>query len=284
VLAVTSGKGGVGKTNVVANTAVALSREGLKVLVLDADLGLGNMDVLLGVLPKYTIEHVLAGQKTLSEIMVKGPCGIQILSTGSGVESLAFLTPEQKLLLLSELDRLEMQVDVFLIDTAAGISSNVLYFNAAAQEIIVVASPEPTSITDAYAVMKVLSKRYAEKRFHLLVNQVHGESEAREVHRKLSAAADQFLDIAIDYIGFIPMDDYLRMAVCKQRAVADIYPDAKSSRGFIRLAHKIMQWPACATPKGNVQFLWKRMLSMESESPASGTAPVEGREGPWSDG
>lgn len=261
VLAVTSGKGGVGKTNVVANTAVALSQMGQNVLVLDADLGLGNLDVLLGLLPKYTLEHVLCGQKTLSEVLVTGPCGIRILPTSSGVESLTALTPEQKLLLLAELDGLETEVDVFLIDTAAGISSNVLYFNAAAQEIVVVASSEPTSITDAYALMKVLSQRYDEKRFNLLVNQVHSEAEAREVYRKLSLAADRFLNIVINDLGFIPVDDYLRMAVREQRAVVEFYPNARSSRGFVRLAQRIVQWPFRESPKGNVQFLWRRMLS-----------------------
>lgn len=265
VISVTSGKGGVGKTNVVANMAVALSELGKRVLVLDADLGLGNLDVLFGVVPKYTLEHVLSGKKTLPEIMVKGPCGIRILPTASGIEDLVHLNSEQKLVLLAELDRLEEQIDVFLIDTSTGISSNVLYFNTVAQEIIVVASPEPTSLTDAYAIMKVLSKRHGEKRFKLLVNMVHGEQEAKEVYRKISLAADQFLDIVIEYVGFIHMDDYLKMAVYRQKAVVDLYPKARSSMGFVRLAQKVIDWPINAHPKGNVQFLWRRMLMGASE-------------------
>lgn len=260
VIAVTSGKGGVGKTNVVANLAVALARLGKSVVILDADLGLGNVDVLFGIIPRFTIEHVLLGEKKLSEVIVEGPMGIRILPTSSGSEDLTNLTPEQKLVFLSELDQLEKSVDVFLIDTAAGISSNVLYFNTVAQEILVVATADPTSVTDAYAIMKILSKRHGEKRFKLLVNMSRSLLESKDVYRKLTLVSDQFLDIAIDYCGFIPQDDYLRMAVLEQRAVVDIYPNAKSSLSFVELAKEILSWPCNKMPKGNVQFLWKRLL------------------------
>ncbi len=260
VIAVTSGKGGVGKTNVVANLAVALARLGKSVVILDADLGLGNVDVLLGIIPKYTIEHVLLGEKTLPEVMIDGPLGIKILPTSSGSEDLTHLSPEQKLVFLAELDRLEREVDVFLIDTAAGISSNVLYFNTVAQEILVIATADPTSVTDAYAIMKILSKRHGEKRFKLLVNMARSMRESKEVYRKLTLVSDQFLDIAIEYCGFIPQDDYLRMAVIEQRAVVDLYPRAKSSLRFLKLAQEILDWPLGTLPKGNVQFLWKRLL------------------------
>ncbi len=261
VIAVTSGKGGVGKTNVVGNLAVSLAKMGKSVVILDADLGLGNLDVLFGVVPKYTLEHVILGLKTLPEIMIPGPCGIQILPTSSGSEDFTHLTPEQKLVLLSELDRLENAVDVFLIDTAAGISSNVLYFNTVAQDIVVVVSPEPTSISDAYAIMKILSLRHGEKRFKLLVNMARSTRQSLDVYRKLSLVADRFLDIGIDYVGFIPQDDYLRMAVFEQKAVVELFPGARSSVVFTDLADKVMQWPSNDLPKGNCQFLWKRLLN-----------------------
>lgn len=269
VIAVTSGKGGVGKTNVVANLAVALARLGKSVVILDADLGLGNVDVLFGIIPRYTIEHVLLGEKTLPEVMVEGPLGIKILPTSSGSEDLTHLSPEQKLVFLSELDRMEREVDVFLIDTAAGISSNVLYFNTVAQEILVIATADPTSVTDAYAIMKILSTRHGEKRFKLLVNMARSMRESKEVYRKLTLVSDQFLDIAIEYCGFIPQDDYLRMAVIEQRSVVDLYPRAKSSLRFLELAKEILEWPISTMPKGNVQFLWKRLLGGKDDTKAS---------------
>lgn len=274
VIAVTSGKGGVGKTNVVANLAVALSRLGQRVMILDADLGLGNLDVLFGVTPAYTLEHVLLGQKSISEIIVLGPEGVKILPTSSGSVEMTRLTDEQKLILLSELDRLEQQIDIFLIDTAAGISSNVIYFNTVAQEIIVVATTEPTSVTNAYAMMKVLSRRHGEKRFSLLANMVRSEEEARELFKKLSMVADQFLGVGIHYLGAIPQDDYLRMAVHRQRTVVERYPGAQSSLRFMELAKEIIQWPMNAVPKGRLQFLWKAVIMHGLESsPAQAEDP-----------
>jgi flagellar biosynthesis protein FlhG len=179
------------------------------------------------------------------------------------MDEMAELTADQKIHLVSELDQLERSFDIFLIDTAAGISSNVLYFNAAAQEIIVIASAEPTSLTDAYAIMKVLSKRYQEKRFRLLVNMVRNEQEAKEVYRKLTLVTDRFLNVAIDYMGFIPYDVYLKLAVSQQRSVVDIYPNAKCSQNFVRVAHQILQWPMPTGPKGAVQFFWKKLFSPE---------------------
>jgi flagellar biosynthesis protein FlhG len=263
VISVTSGKGGMGKTNTVASLAVSFSKMGKRVLILDADLALGNIDVLFGVLPQFTLEDVLSGQKHLSDIIVQGPCGIQILPTGSGTDEMAELTPDQKIHLISELEQLEKSFDIFIIDTAAGISSNVLYFNAAAQEIIVIASAEPTSLTDAYAIMKVLSKRYQVKRFRLLVNMVHAEQDAREVFRKLTLVADRFLNISIDYLGFIPYDDYLKLAVSQQRAVADIYPNARCSQNYMRVAQQVLQWPISTDPTGSVQFFWRKLLAVE---------------------
>lgn len=267
VIAVTSGKGGVGKTNVVANLAVAFSQLGQRVLILDADLALGNVDVLFGIVPPYTLEHVLLGEKSISEIMVQGPAGIRILPTSSGTEEMSQLTAEQKLILLSALERLEEEVDIFLIDTAAGISSNVIYFNTVAQEIVVVATPEPTSITDAYAMMKVLSRQHHEKRFNLLVNMVRGAQEGKEIFKKLSRVADQFLGVAVDYVGAIPYDDYLRMAVCEQKTVVERYPSARSSLRFAELAQEILQRPVSPIPKGNVQFLWKSFLFQNADGP-----------------
>ena len=261
VVAVTSGKGGVGKTNVVVNLALAMSLTGKRVLVLDADLGLGNLDVLLGLVPQYTLEHVLSGEKRLSDVIVRGPGGMMILPASSGVQDLTALTSEQQVLLQEELEQASNEVDVLLIDTGAGISSNVLFFSVAAQEILVVVSPEPTSITDAYALMKVLSHRFSERHFRLLVNMARSQREAREVYRKIGAVADRFLDISIDYVGHIPLDDHLQMAVCKQRPVVDAFPHAPASQGFHRLATAVRNWEPSISPKGSVQFFWQKLVT-----------------------
>ncbi|TAJ08710.1 MAG: MinD/ParA family protein [Nitrospirae bacterium] len=261
VIAVTSGKGGVGKTNVVANLALAMAQTGKRVMVLDADLGLANLDVLLGLVPAYTLAHVLAGEKRLDEIILTGPAGVQILPASSGIQDLTALTSDQQQLLRDEFDRLAQDVDVLLIDTGAGISSNVLFFAVAAQEIMVVASPEPTSITDAYALMKVLSNRFSEKRFRLLVNMVRRREEGPEVYRKIGLVADRFLNISIDYVGAIPADDYVPMAVRRQRAVLDLFPQAPASREFQRLAGTVAQWRVAESPKGSVQFFLQSLIS-----------------------
>ncbi|WP_447603104.1 MinD/ParA family protein [Nitrospira sp. Nam80] len=260
VITVTSGKGGVGKTNVVTNLAIALSRAGKRVLVLDADLGLGNIDVLLGLTPKYTLEHVLSGTRSLSEIMLEGPSGIRILPASSGLAQLTALTEAQHQILQGELEQVSHLIDILLIDTGAGISSNVTFFAAAAQSIVVVISPEPTSLTDAYALMKVLLRQYRERRFHVLVNLAKSPNEAARVFAKLDVAASRFLQISIEYLGFVPLDDYLPLAVTQQRAVLDRYPQAPSSRAFLSLTEAVERLAVPDLPKGTVQFLWQQLL------------------------
>ncbi len=262
VIAVSSGKGGVGKTNVVANLAVELARAGKRVLVLDADLGLGNIDILLGLVPRYTLEHVLCGSHRLSDIIIPGPAGIQVLPAGSGLSQLTSLTDSQQLILQTELEQIADAVEVLLIDTGAGISPNVTYFASAAQETVVVISPEPTSLTDAYALMKVLCRQYRERRFHVLVNMVKSQHEATQSFRKLDAAAERFLHINLDYLGFIPLDDYLPMAVIEQKAVTERFPRSPASRAFVQLAKKIAEWPDPQLPKSTVQFLWQQLIPM----------------------
>jgi flagellar biosynthesis protein FlhG len=264
VISVTSGKGGVGKTNVVANLAFALTQMGKRVLVLDADLGLANIDVLLGLTPRYTIEHFFSRKKALHEILVEGPGGMTIMPASSGVLDLVNLTESQKLFLLNEVDGIAEKVDVLLIDTGAGISSNVLYFNMAAQESIVIATPEPTSITDAYALIKLLSTRYQKKDFMMLVNQVADDHEAREVYEKISKVADRFLgSLSIDYLGFIPYDQKLPSAVKHQRPVLEIYPKAASSKGFTELAKSLSEKPFKHGDHGGIQFFLKQLLQAE---------------------
>ena len=261
VISVTSGKGGVGKTNVVANLALAFTQLGKKVLVLDADLGLANIDVLLGLIPQYTIEDLFNRRKSFSEILIKGPGGMWILPASSGVPDLMDLDEGRKIFLLSELDHWGEAIDILLIDTGAGISSNVLYFNMAAQESIVIATPEPTSLTDAYALIKVLLMKFGKKDFTILVNLVADVHEAKVVFKKISTAADRFLEsLSIDYLGFIPFDEKLGLAVKHQRPVLEIYPKSPSSRSFIELAKSLLERPPQKRGDGGIRFFWKRVL------------------------
>jgi flagellar biosynthesis protein FlhG len=267
VLSVTSGKGGVGKTNVVANLALAFTQIGKRVLVFDADLGLANIDVLLGLTPQYSIEHLLNGEKSFFDILVRGPGGMSILPASSGVFDLVDLNDHQKIFLLNELDLIVEDVDVLLIDTCAGISSNVMYFNTAAQESIVVVTPEPTSMTDAYALIKVLSTKFKKKHFMALINFVPNAQEAKEVYRRISMVAERFLEsISIEYLGFIPLDEKIPLAVRYQRPVLELYPRAPSSKSFVELAKVLSQRPIQDQGNGHIQFFLKQLLQRQSSS------------------
>ncbi|GAB4387955.1 MAG: MinD/ParA family protein [Thermodesulfovibrionales bacterium] len=270
-IAVTSGKGGVGKTNVTANLAIALRRLGKEVLVFDADLGLSNIDVLLNLAPKYNIQHVINGEKALKDVVVEGPQGIKILPASSGVQELTELDEMQRLRLLQEFEAFAGETDVLLIDTGAGISANVAFFCLASQEIVVVTSPEPIALTDAYALIKVLFTRYQEKDFKVLVNSAKDADEAFEVFRKLSVAAERFLNISLDYLGFVPLDDSIRKAVRKQRAFADIYPGCEASLSLGEIARKLDE-DRTERVKGTLQFFLGSLLRCGGEQERSAVA------------
>ncbi len=265
VLSIASGKGGVGKTNIVANLGLALARSGKRVLVLDADLGLANIDIVLGLTPRYTLEHFLAGRKKLQDILIPGPEGMLILPASSGVPELVDLNETQKICLLNEMDQLSQRIDWLLIDTGAGISTNVLYFNLAAQESIIVVTPEPTSITDAYALIKILATRHQKKNFLILVNAAAGEGEAREVFRKISLVADRFLSsVSLDYLGFIPFDKHIPAAVRRQQALLEIFPQSPAGKSFADLSRLLLDRPFRNRNEGNVQFFWKQVWQVSN--------------------
>ena len=266
VIAVTSGKGGVGKTNIVGNLAIAFTRLGKKVLVFDADLGLANIDIIFGLRPKYNIGHVISGEKQLSEIIVVTHEGIRIVPAGSGFANLTRLTEGEKLNLLGEFEMLNNSVDIMLVDTGAGISSNVIYFNLAAEECIVVATLEPTSITDAYAVMKVLSTQHGLKRFKLLVNMVKNENDAKSLYSSLSQAADRFLSgVVVEYVGYIPIDEDLKEAVINRQTVMNLFPDAVSSKMFAKLGNDLLASPRRFDSDGNIKFFLRRFIDYKTE-------------------
>ncbi|TFG92079.1 MAG: MinD/ParA family protein, partial [Syntrophobacterales bacterium] len=202
---------------------------------------LANVDVVLGISSEYNLHHVLSGEMRLSDVIVEGPGGIKILPAASGIQSMAELSKGQKLTLLEELNDLNEDFDFVLIDTAAGIAGNVMYFNVAAKEIIVVVTPDPTSLTDAYALIKVMYQNYAVKRFMILANMVEGSHEAGEIYMRLSNAVDHFLNISVDYLGYICSDRKVRTAVRKQRLLVEAYPDSKAGEGLFGVTQELYQ-------------------------------------------
>lgn len=260
-IAVASGKGGVGKTNVVANLAIAFRRLGRKPMVFDADLGLSNIDVLLQLAPRYNIQHLLRGERSLKEIVVEGPEGILVLPASSGVQELTTLNEFQRLRILEEFESFDHDIDTLLIDTSAGISENVAFFCVAAQEIIVITSPEPTAITDAYALIKVLSNRYQERDFDVLINSVRSETEAIDVFKRLSIATEKFLNISINYLGYIPLDYSVQRAVRSQKAFISAYPDCLASRKIMDIASQLIEVEGKKGLKGGLQFFIGNLVS-----------------------
>jgi len=263
VIAITSGKGGVGKTNIATNLAYHLSQMNKKTLILDADMGLANIDVILGIAPKYNLYHVLRGEKSLGDVIVDGPGGMKILPATSGIQEMADLSKGEKLALMDELDGLGTELDFMLIDTAAGIAGNVIYFNMAAREIIVVVSPEPTSITDAYALIKILYSNYGEKRFMLLVNMVRNSNEAREVFLKVSNATSHFLNLTIESLGYVLEDTKVTEAVRRQKALADIFPDSRANKCLQSIARKLCKLQPEFCESGSLKFFWKSIVEKE---------------------
>ncbi len=258
-IAVASGKGGVGKTNVAANLAIALRMLGRQVMIMDADFGLSNIDVLLRVEPKYSILQLLADGLSLKDIVADGPHGVKILSAGTDVKEFRALEPWQRLKILDAFDAYENDVDVLLIDTAAGLSENSAFFCSAAQEIIIVTTPEPTSVADANSLIRALHTRHQEKDFHVLVNSAKDASEAFEVFRRISLSAEEFVSISLDYLGFLPYDESVRESVRMQQAFIDLYPDSTISRNIVTIANKFLV--PSERVKGTLQFFIGSLLS-----------------------
>lgn len=259
VLTITSGKGGVGKTNFTANLGWLLRQTRRRVMLLDANLGLANIDIVLGLNPAFNIGHVLSGEKTVQEVLINGPAGLRVLPASSGIQSITELSEAQKILLLEAIEALKEQFDYLLIDTGAGIADNVIYFSLAAQTIIVLITPEPTSITDTYALLKVLAGNYHQDAFKIVVNDVAEEAEALETFSKLTQLTDRFHNLSLDLLGFIPHDPRLRKAVCLQRPFCEVFPDGPAAQGLRRIARRV------AEMKHNpldcdLGFLWRPAL------------------------
>lgn len=261
VVGVSSGKGGVGKTNVCVNLGVALARLGQRVTLLDADLGLANVDVLLGLKPTRTLEHVLNGECSLAEVLLEMPSGLKIVPASSGVREMAALGAQGQAQIISAFNGIAGSMDTLLVDTAAGIAQDVLGFLAATQEVVVVVCNEPTSITDGYALMKVLNQTQGVDRFRVVVNMVGPGERGQAVFDKLRRVTDRFLDVCLDYSGAIPMDAQLRKAVNRQRAVVEAFPGSESARAFDALARRLQSWPMLSGPRGHLEFFIENLVA-----------------------
>ena len=262
VMSFTSGKGGVGKTTSMVNVGVALAHEGRRVLMLDADLGLANVDVLLGIKPRATLYDLLEGRRSIQEIIIPGPDGVSIIPAASGVETMCNLTPLQHRALLEAVEEVAQDYDYLLIDTQAGISSDVMYFNAAASEVVCVINGEPTSLTDAYALIKVLATRYGEKEISILVNNVPDEISAKRAFDRLAKVVERYLALSPEFLGWVPTDADIRESIRQQDAAVRLFPSSKISMAYAKLARSIDEQFFQGRIKGGMQLFFKQLLEV----------------------
>ena len=264
VIALTSGKGGVGKTNAAVNLSVALQKAGNKVLLLDADLGLANVDVMIGLQAKANLSHVLKGEKRIAEILLEGPAGIQIVPASSGVQKMAELNQTEIGHLIHAFSELNDDYDYLIIDTAAGISSGVLSFLQAAHQVVVVAVDEPSSVTDAYAMIKVLRRDYNVNNIWLLANMVDDAKHGQLLYQKIDRVAQQFLGMGIDFLGAVPSDRRIKEANRQQKAIMEASPSSLASNAYKAAAKKMSGWPKASMARGQMEFFVERLIERAS--------------------
>jgi len=265
VIAVTGGKGGVGKTNVSINLAVQLASRNRRVLLLDADLGLANIDVQLGLRAGQNLEDVFSGEASLRDILLEGPGGIRIVPASSGTQSMVKLSAQQHAGLIASFSELTNEIDALVIDTAAGIADAVVAFARASQEVLIVVCDEPSSITDAYALIKLLQKEHGVQSFRVLANQTRSEKEGQALFNRLQQTTDRFLDVILYYAGCIPFDESVRKAVKKQQAVSLAYPDSSVAKAYQKLAEVVDSWPLPEGPSGYLEFFVEQLVSSQRQ-------------------
>ncbi len=264
VIAVASGKGGVGKTNITANLAVQLSRAGNEVLVMDADLGMANMDILLGMSPKKNLYHVLNGDASINEIVVKGPDNINVIPASSGIRKMTNLSYAEHVGMIRAFSELNIDPDYLLIDSSAGITENVMTLSRASHQVLVVICDEPTSVADAYGLIKVLNKDQGIHNFSIVCNMVPNNIEGMNLYKRLNKVTERFLDITLDYFGSVPYDEYLKKSVQNQVAVSARYPRSKASLAIGKMARKIESLPVQSSARGHIEFFLERLFDNQT--------------------
>jgi flagellar biosynthesis protein FlhG len=260
VIAVTGGKGGVGKTTVSANLAVSIASQGRDVMLVDADLGLANVDVVLGLHTRFHLGHVVKGECSLEDAIVTGPHGLQVVPAASGIKRMANLSDAEQAGIIRAFSDLYHRVEVLVVDTAAGLHDSVLTFSQAAHHVLIVVCDEPASITDAYGLIKVLSREHGVRRFQILANQTRRPGEGPDLFQKISRVCDRFLNVTLEFAGSVPYDDYLRRAVQRQIAVVEAYPASISSIALKNIALKADKWSVPKGARGHLEFFVERMV------------------------
>ncbi|MFT7218583.1 MAG: flagellar biosynthesis protein FlhG [Candidatus Azotimanducaceae bacterium] len=259
-IGIVSGKGGVGKTNIAANLAVALSMRNKPTVLMDADLGLANADIVLGVRARGHLGELLSGHKTIDDIVVEGPEGVRLIPASSGVAKMASLPQREMGQIISAFAHLKGDVDTLIVDMSAGIAPDVVRFSKAVQHLIVVVCDEPSSITDAYALIKVLNQEHKVDRFHLVTNMCRSESQGQSLYRKVLAATDQYLDLVLNHLGNVPLDGHLKAAVKHRTPVVTAAPHSSSAKAIQRLASRLETLPGSQLPSGDVQFFLQQIV------------------------
>ncbi|MGE0484890.1 MAG: AAA family ATPase [Gammaproteobacteria bacterium] len=264
VIAVTGGKGGIGKTTVSINLAAALAERGHDVLLLDADLGLANVDVLLGLAPTHTLADVVSGACELEDVILEGPLGMRIVPAASGIQHMAELDTRERAGLINAFGQLEQRQDFMIVDTAAGIAANTLDFCNASHEVLVVVCDDPASITDAYATIKVLNQSARRHRFRVLVNLAEDDRQALRLYARLLEVCDRYLDVSLDFAGNIPLDTRVSTALRRRQCLVQSFPTSPAAQAFKKLAQVTDNWPAPRSASGRVEFFVERMAQAES--------------------
>ncbi|MEN9833938.1 MAG: hypothetical protein RL011_131 [Pseudomonadota bacterium] len=262
VIAVTSGKGGVGKTLTTVHLAVAAQRMGHSVLILDGDMGLANVDVVLGLQARYNIRDVLDGHVSLQDIILSGPLGIDVIPSGSGIASLTSLSYVQQQQIIDQIPSVNKTYDVLFIDTGAGIASNVTHFCSVADQVLVVTTPEPHALTDAYALIKVLAESHGVKRPHLMINQTRADSEGLKSASRITEVAMRFLDVKVSYAGNVPLDPQVNRSVMQRRAASEQSTYTISGQAWTQIARKLLGMSA-PNQHADAQDFWRSLLRQE---------------------
>lgn len=264
VIAVASGKGGVGKTSISINLAFALSQKGKRVLLLDADLGLANIDVMLGLQPEFNLAHLLNGQCTINDILVRLSDSVSLIPAASGISQMSHLSNQQHAGIVRAFSELTADVDILIVDSAAGISNSVTGFVRSSNEVVVVVCDEPASLTDAYALIKVLSRDHDTSNFNILVNMVRRRDEGRKLFSKLCKVANRFLNVRLNYLGSVPFDDCFRRAIQHQEVAVKRFPNAGASLALKSIAKDVTQWPRKFQANGGIEFFVERLVDTQN--------------------